>query len=163
MWVSNKLLSDKPLRLLGGALVAALIALHGPWGSAAESNTVDGKKAVGTIRLTQVQAAYIGSGSTGEGTLTFKGKTYRFNATGLGIGGIGYSKINATGEVYGLEKIEQFPGAYAQGRYGFAFGTTSAGELWLKNENGVTLHLKAKREGLMLSLGGDAVSISMAK
>lgn len=163
MWVSNQFLSSKHLRLLGGALVAATIALHGPWGSAAESNTVDGKKAVGTIRLQQVQAAYIGSGSTGDGTLTFKGKTYRFNVTGLGVGGIGFSKVNASGEVYGLEKIEQFPGAYAQGRYGYAFGNSSAGDLWLKNENGVTLHLKAQRQGLMLSLGGDAVSISMAK
>lgn len=163
MWVSNKLSANKPLHLLGGALVAATIALHGSWGSAAESNTVDGKKAVGTVQLTQVHAAYIGSGSTGNGTVTFKGRTYRFNISGLGVGGIGYSKVNATGEVYGLEKIEQFGGTYAQGRYGFAFGNSSAGDLWLKNESGVTLHLKAKREGLMLSLGGDAVSISMAK
>ena len=156
-------LSNELLRLLGATVVAATIALCGSSASAAESNTVDGKKAVGTIQLTQVHAAYIGSGSTGNGTLTFKGKTYRFNVSGLGIGGIGVSKVNASGEVYGLESIEQFPGTYAQGRYGFAFGSTSAGDLWLKNESGVTLHLKAKREGLMLSLGGDAVSISMAK
>ena len=44
---------------------------------------------------------------------------------------------------------------------GFALGTTSAGDLWLQNEHGVILRLKAKREGLMLSLGGDAVVISM--
>lgn len=30
---------------------------------------------------------------------------------------------------------------------------------WLQNNNGVIMHLKAKREGLMLSLGGDAVVI----
>jgi hypothetical protein len=55
----------------------------------------------------------------------------------------------------------QFPGAYAQGRYGFAIGDRSGGDLWLQNEAGVILHLKAKREGLMLSLGGDAIVISM--
>jgi hypothetical protein len=33
--------------------------------------------------------------------------------------------------------------------------------MWLQNEAGVILHLKAKREGLMLSLGGDAILISM--
>jgi hypothetical protein len=37
----------------------------------------------------------------------------------------------------------------------------SGGDLWLQNENGVILHLHAKREGLMLSLGGDAIVISM--
>jgi len=31
----------------------------------------------------------------------------------------------------------------------------------MRNEAGVIMHLKAKREGLMLSLGGDAVVISM--
>jgi hypothetical protein len=33
----------------------------------------------------------------------------------------------------------------------------------MQNESGVILHLKAKREGLILSLGGDAVVISMTK
>jgi hypothetical protein len=45
--------------------------------------------------------------------------------------------------------------------YLFAIGTASAGDLWLQNEAGVIMHLKAKRTGLMLSLGGDAVVISM--
>jgi hypothetical protein len=39
----------------------------------------------------------------------------------------------------------------------------SGGDLWLQNESGVVMHLKAKREGLMLSLGGDAMIISMNK
>jgi hypothetical protein len=56
--------------------------------------------------------------------------------------------------------IAQFPGTYAEGRYGFAFGRTSAGDLWMKNDNGVVIHLKAERTGLMLSLGGSAVAIS---
>ena len=80
---------------------------------------------------------------------------------GLGIGGIGASTINAQGEVYGLNRIADFPGAYAQGRYGIVVGNASAGDLWLKNDKGVIMHLKAKRTGLMLSLGGDAVVISM--
>jgi len=33
----------------------------------------------------------------------------------------------------------------------------------MQNEAGVILHLKAKREGLILSLGGDAVVISMSQ
>jgi len=66
------------------------------------------------------------------------------------------------GEGRGLwaKPLSRLPGsAYVQGRYGFAVGTTSAGDLWLKNANGVILHLIAKRQGLMLSLGGDAVVI----
>jgi hypothetical protein len=111
--------------------------------------------------MSQVQAAYIGSGSAGHGTLRFRGSTYPFNVGGLGVGGIGVSTIEARGDVYGLRRLSDFPGAYAQGRYGFALGTTSAGDLWLQNEHGVVLRLRAKREGLMLSLGGDAVVITM--
>jgi hypothetical protein len=115
----------------------------------------------GYVEMSQVQAAYIGSGSAGHGTLRFRGNTYPFNVDGLGIGWIGVSTIEARGDVYGLQRLSDFPGAYAQGRYGFALGITSAGDLWLQNEHGVVLRLRAKREGLMLSLGGDAVVITM--
>jgi hypothetical protein len=33
----------------------------------------------------------------------------------------------------------------------------------MQNESGVILHLKAKRTGLILSLGGDAVLITLAQ
>jgi hypothetical protein len=56
-----------------------------------------------------------------------------------------------------------FPGSYAQGQYGFVIGTMSRGDLWLQNQAGVVMHLKGKREGLMLSLGGDAMIINMTQ
>jgi hypothetical protein len=92
-------------------------------------------------------------GKTPDGTIDDVG--------GVGVGGVGVSTIEATGEVYNLRDLRQFPGTYGQARYGFAIGTASAGDLWLQNEAGVILHLKAKRTGLMLSLGGDAMVISM--
>ena len=99
--------------------------------------------------MTQVQAAYLGSGSAGNGVLRYQGSTYPFNVGGLGVEGIGISKIEAKGEVYGLKRLGDFPGAYIQGRSGFALGNTSAGDLWLQNGNGVIMHLVAKRQGPM--------------
>jgi hypothetical protein len=125
------------------------------------SVSLEGKPLSGYVRMTQVQAAYLGSGNAGGGVLKYKGGTYAFSVGGLGVGGIGVSKIEARGEVYGLQRLDDFAGAYAQARYGFALGTTSAGELWLQNRKGVVMHLEAKREWLMLSLGGDAVVIEM--
>jgi len=115
----------------------------------------------GTLTIEQVQVAWIGSGNMGGGKLEFKGRTYNFSIGGLGVGGFGISKISATGEVYNMTDIAQFPGAYAQGRYGFAAAEASKGELWLKNGNGVVLHLDAKRVGLALSMGADAIYIKM--
>jgi hypothetical protein len=130
-------------------------------GVAVGPDAVKGKTPDGFIEMHEVQAAYIGSGSGGAGSLTFRGVQHAFDVGGVGVGGFGLSTIEATGEVYNLRDLGQFPGTYAEARYGFAIGTASAGDLWLQNEAGVILHLKAKREGLMLSLGGDAVVISM--
>lgn len=113
----------------------------------------------GTVEIEQVQVAFIGSGNLGGGTLQFQGKSYRFTVGGLGIGGFGVSKMQATGDVYNMNELRQFPGAYGQARYGFAAADKSGGELWLENTNGVVLSLKAKRTGLALSLGADAVII----
>jgi hypothetical protein len=124
-------------------------------------DAVKGKTVDGTVDMTEVQAAYIGSGAAGNGVLSFRGKDYPFDVGGVGIGGIGLSTVDATGEVYNLRDVAQFPGTYGQARYGFAIGTASAGDLWMQNEAGVIMRLKAKRTGLMLSLGGDAVVISM--
>lgn len=122
---------------------------------------VAGKTPDGTIEMREVQVAYLGSGSSGGGTLYYRGRSYPFNISGLGIGGIGASTIDATGEVYNLPDVGRFPGTYGQARYGFALGTMSGGDLWMQNEAGVIMRLRARREGLMLSLGGDAMVISM--
>ena len=149
------------------ALVGAVALLLGgcvgsPSGVALGPSAVAGKTPDGTVDMEEVQAAYIGSGSAGTGVLTFRGTQYKFQVGALGVGGIGLSTVNAAGEVYNLRDISQFPGTYGQARYGFAIGTSSGGDLWMQNEQGVILHLNAKRTGLMLSLGGDAVVISMS-
>ena len=138
---------------------AALLSLAACANQSAIS--LQGKPLSGYVRMTQVQAAYLGSGNAGNGVLYYQGSKHPFSVGGLGVGGIGISKIEAKGDVYGLQHLRDFPGAYVQGRYGFALGNTSAGDLWLQNGNGVIMHLVAKRQGLMLSLGGDAVVISM--
>jgi hypothetical protein len=115
----------------------------------------------GTIDMQEVQAAFLASGGGGNGTLYYRGVAYPFTIGGLGVGGIGASTISASGEVYKLNSISEFPGTYAEARYGFALGDRSAGDLWLQNNAGVIMHLKAKREGLILSLGGDAILIEM--
>ncbi len=116
-------------------------------------------KQSGTIEIEQVQIAFLYSGNLGGGRLHYQGKTYEFTIGGLGVGGIGVSKIEAIGEVYNLNNLGDFPGAYGQARYGFAVDTESAGELWLQNAEGVRIRLDAKRKGLALSLGADAIYI----
>lgn len=143
-------------------MAGALVLVSLPSSDAAPAKD-DKKKSdlvkTGTITVEQYQVAFIGSGNLGGGKLTFNGKTYSFTIGGLGIGGIGVSRIKASGTVYNLKNLKDFPGAYVQGRYGFAAGDQSGGKLWLQNEKDVVIEIKGDREGLALSLGGDAVYI----
>ena len=151
-------------RIVAGFVMVSLMSLVGCSTSVKIGpEAVAGLAPDGTVDMDEVQVAYLASGGGGTGTLYYRGGAYRFTIGGLGVGGIGASTISAEGEVYKLTNLANFPGAYAQGRYGFAIGSTSGGDLWMQNESGVIMHLKAKRTGLMLSLGGDAVVISMAQ
>jgi hypothetical protein len=147
---------------LVGLALTSLLALAGCTSSVQVGPAaIAGLTPSGTVTMDQVQVAYLASAGGGSGTLYYQGNAYPFNIGGLGVGGIGASTISAEGEVYKLSNVANFAGAYGQARYGFAIGQASAGDLWLQNDAGVIMHLKAKRTGLMLSLGGDAIVISM--
>ncbi|MGE5768985.1 MAG: hypothetical protein ACM32G_01665, partial [Betaproteobacteria bacterium] len=107
-----KTAKSKNQRLLAARVLAPLAVIlltmaawAGEQSSGSAGPTLEGKRPVGTVELSEVQAAYIGSGTTGNGLLHFRGKTYPFTVSGLGAGGIGLSKIEAAGDVYGLENV----------------------------------------------------------
>lgn len=115
-------------------------------------------KPAGTVTMNFGQGGFIISANGGHGTLRFKGKAYPINVGGLGVGGFGVSKINATGDVYNLKRIEDFPGGYVQGRAGYAVGE-GKGVQWLENTNGVVIKLRSVSKGLAMNLGADGIKI----
>lgn len=142
--------------LCGALVVLASIILAS--GLAADASAADLKKS-GTVTIEQYQVAFIGSGNLGGGTLSYKGKTYKFTIGGLGVGGFGVSKITANGVVYNMKELSDFQGAYGQARTGFAAADKGSGTLWLENQKGVYMKLASQREGLALSMGADAIYI----
>ena len=116
----------------------------------------------GTVTIEQTQVGLIIGASWGGGTLRFGGQTYRFKLKGLGIGELGASKITASGEVYGLKRVVDFPGGYSQTQVSATGPERGVGTgLWLKNSNGVRLNLRAQRQGLQLSIAADGLIIEM--
>jgi hypothetical protein len=137
---------------------------------------VEGKPVSGQVRLTQEQVGYTGSGkvqgsegfigfhrpeylaggrlNVGTGVLDYQGSGYAFGVRGLGAEGIQVANIKAMGQVYGLERLQDFPGTYVRAPQ------ITAGGLWLKNANGVTMHLVSK-VGAILIVAGDAVVIKL--
>ena len=77
-------------------------------------DVVKAKTPDGFVEMHEVQAAYMASGSGGGGDLSFRGVQYAFDVGGVGVGGIGLSTIEATGEVYNLRDLGQFPAPMAR-------------------------------------------------
>jgi hypothetical protein len=142
------------------SLAAGLMVLCILSGGAFAQNSPPARRS-GSVSIHQVQVAFIGSGTTGGGTLYFRGRSYRFRLGGLGIGGFGISTVDATGNVYNLHRLEDFNGVYGQARYGWAVGEAGKGQMWLQNSNGVYLRLHARRQGLALSLGADGMVVRL--
>ena len=68
--------------------------------------------------------------------------------------------MQAYGEVYNLKRLSDFDGAYGQARTGLTIGENiMKSGLWLENPAGVYIRLSAKRKGIALSLGLDAIYI----
>lgn len=138
-----------------------MIAMAGAAASQAGAQSSSAPRPVGRVSIDQTQVALIGSAAVGGGTLFFRGRSYPFTINGLGVGGIGASKIKATGDVYHLTRVSDLAGVYGQVRLGWALADQGGGRLLLQNDKGVILRLRTKREGLMLAGGADAVRIQL--
>jgi len=118
------------------------------------------EKPSGTIHLEEEQFMIILGGDSGSGTLGFKGKVHGFTTEGITAGGVGYQKISASGEVYHLNKVGDFPGTYIVARAGLTVSEGEGGQ-WLQNSKGVYIHLKTSQKGLALGVGVEGLTIRM--
>ncbi|HVO23430.1 MAG TPA: hypothetical protein VMW56_07360 [Candidatus Margulisiibacteriota bacterium] len=98
--------------------------------------------------------------SWGSGVLTYKGKDYPFSVSGLSAGDIGASSTEASGDVYGLKKLEDFNGNYTSTSAGAAVGG-GGGAATMRNQNGVSMHLVATARGVKLRAAVDGVKIQL--
>ena len=119
-------------------------------------------KPTATFEVQAEQIRLILGGSQGKGTLYFNGKSYPFTMKGGSVGGVGVTKVNATGNVYFLNNVEDFAGMYSAVSAGGAIGG-GAGVSQFENNKGVYLAVKSKTEGLALNMGLGAVQISLQK
>jgi hypothetical protein len=111
-------------------------------------------------RVTMTQFFVSGTG-VGSGTLAFRSRTYPFTLIGS-LNGVGaLATTQASGEVYRLSDVSQFPGAWIQGNGNLAVSTLANGELWLRNDHGVVMRLNAQQAGITLSNGRYEIFIHM--
>lgn len=114
----------------------------------------------GSVTITEDFVAGLGGGN---GTLYFNGQTYPFKVLGSVVGPGGASKITASGPVYKLASIADFPGRYTQSSGSAGLSTSGGSDLWLRNSAGVIMHLQGASTGVLLSLGKEEIIIRMAQ
>jgi len=118
------------------------------------------QKPSGTVEISDGTVA-VGIGfSWGGGTLTYKGKKYPLKIDGLSVGEVGVTKATARGDVFNLNKLEDFNGNYVAGGAGGTVGG-GGGVTIMKNQNGVEIRLKSTTQGASLKLAAEGIKLSL--
>lgn len=120
-------------------------------------------KVSGTVSIESKSIA-IGIGvQWGHGTLTMDdGSTHKFKVDGLSLLDLGFTKIEASGEVFHLVEAKDLAGTYISGEAGAALiGGGSA--IAMKNQNGVVIQLTSIQKGVKLTLAAQGLKVTMVE
>ncbi len=96
----------------------------------------------------------------GHGELKYRDRSLAFSIKGVSVVDVGATDLSATGNVYKLKSVSDFPGNYVAAGAGLtlAGGGTA---VYLKNEHGVVIKLIATEVGLKFKLSADGVKITL--
>ena len=117
-----------------------------------------------TVEVASDQMRLIMGGTAGKGTLHFNGEKipFTFKSASAGVGAKMVTKMTAVGNVYGLTKLEDFPGSYTSISKSTMAGSAETSATY-KSEKGVTIELRGKTEGVGMSLGGGIATVTLVK
>jgi hypothetical protein len=137
--------------LVSKAILAATLLAMAGCATAPTEQSIAGLSPAGTVSITE---DWIVGWGGGNGLLTYQGQTHPFNFVCARLGppggglaavdrvlgpGGGLSKITASGVVYKLRSVADFPGRYTQ--------ISGTSDFWLQNSAGVIMHLQGVRTG----------------
>lgn len=115
-----------------------------------------------TLTLSEGTVAAGVGWSWGNGTLSYKGQTYRVKIDGLSVAEVGITKASASGTVYNLKSVDDFDGVYAaagaEGTAGKGAGVSS-----LRNSKGVVINLKSETKGANIKIAAEGLKLKLEK
>jgi hypothetical protein len=115
---------------------------------------------IGEVTIEAKQLAAGVGYSWGDGVMKFQGKEYHFTVQGLNVAAVGFSKINAVGDVYNLKTAADLAGNYVAVSAGLSLAKGVAG-LSMRNDKGVVINLRSAQQGVQLNLGVDGFNLKM--
>ena len=111
-----------------------------------------------TIRENHVMR--LAAGTSGEGTLVFRGWEYRFLFADAKIDVAGQRAAEVHGTVFNLENLEDFAGTYHAVKAEFDAGDGLMG-VWGRNDKGVVVHLVTKGEDVTVNLEAAGATVTL--
>ena len=126
---------------------SALIAVLAMAGCSQMMNTPTAQSVAGLSpsRNVTITEDFVTGLGGGRGTLEYQRRTYPFEVVGTVAGpGGGLEKISASGPVYKLASVSDFPGRYTQSTGKAGLSSSGSSDLWLENSAGgryVKLHV----------------------
>lgn len=143
------------------ALATAVVLAGGLAGAPLPSQAQEAAKAADAALTFSGGAVAAGIGFVwGSGQLEYQGETHPVKISGLSVVDVGAAKLDASGSVYNLKRLQDFDGIYTT----FSAGATIAGGggvAYLRNQNGVVIKLNSTSEGLRLNLSADGVKLKL--
>lgn len=116
-----------------------------------------------SIEIEQIRLGVLAVGAAvGGGRLRFRGEERAFSVRGLEFGSLGIASLSATGEVFNLRRLEDFPGRYEERVAPQPPGGEGGPETrFLRNSAGVELRLRTDRSGGQLRFAAGGVTIAL--
>ncbi|NJL07853.1 MAG: hypothetical protein HC900_05990 [Methylacidiphilales bacterium] len=142
--------------IVKGLICAAGLALL-----AATSVPSSAQAGSGTVRAVITKGGFIVGVGGGQGTLTFKGRSYPLTFGGISAGAvIGASTTELVGRAYNLQSAADIAGIYTAVGAGAAVAG-GAGAVQLQNSKGVVLVLQGRKIGLELSASLSGMNVQL--
>jgi len=102
-------------------------------------------------------------GSSGSGTLTYRGKNHAFKVSGFAVGRVGVTSSSAVGDVFNLRHLQDFNGHYTvsgAGTRGVTLGAGQTGTI-MSNQAGVIVRISSTQKGLAVNASGGGLTMQL--
>ena len=116
-----------------------------------------------TLRMS-IGGVHLGiGGSSGSGTLTYRGRNYPFRVSGLAVGRVGVTSSSAVGDVFNLRHLRDFNGNYTvsgAGTRGVTLGAGKTGTI-MSNQAGVIVRISSTQRGVAVNATGGGLTMQL--
>ena len=116
-----------------------------------------------TLRMS-IGGVHLGiGGSSGSGTLTYRGKNYPFKVSGMAVGRVGVTSSSAVGDVFNLRHLQDFNGNYSvsgAGTRGVTLGAGQTGTV-MSNQAGVIVRISSTQKGIAVNATGGGLTLQL--